>query len=488
MSDPAPVPVRVNAVLNGLSENPALPTEMVHRMVAYRDDFGHVAGRADLTADLIAEIMATGRYPLLCSLARNRHLPDGVRLQLAEHADPLIRGALVAGGEHGGRELFERLINDPNKHVRTCLAESDAVPMDLRARLAYDSDPEIRAALAGRWTRAPAAVHRILLTDPVASVRAAACPTYRARAPHPVPPADLFADLLDDPVTRAGVVRHLDLTADMSLRLATDPDHKVRAQVAAHPQLPADLRDRLAEDPRAQVRVAIFARPDTPEPIRHGIHAALQQNIRGLIEETDGLDDEATLRKIEDYAAAMNLRTLHLTWVSADALTYVASPYVCFRRSAAHSRTLPSEAVIRLLDDDESIVRTTMARHAPHLVDVATAERIDREFRPAKRKRWRPADDFTFPAHVLRRFAVDPDPWMRCLGPRDPDLPPVLAEQLARDIDGTVRRVVATHPNLPVAALTALLADPIGGVARAAATSPTLPVAEMDRVLQLAGL
>ncbi|MEU7616640.1 hypothetical protein AB0B27_11130 [Micromonospora rifamycinica] len=53
---------------------------------------------------------------------------------------------------------------------------------------------------------------------------------------------------------------------------------------------------------------------------------------------------------------------------------------MCFRRSAARNPALPADAVIRLLDDDSG-VRTTMATHAPHLVDPATAERIDRDFR-----------------------------------------------------------------------------------------------------------
>ncbi|MDT5028550.1 MAG: hypothetical protein QOE61_4976 [Micromonosporaceae bacterium] len=488
MSDAAPVRVNVSAALEGLAENPALPAEMVRRLFAYRRGFGHVAKRADLTADLIAEIMATDHHWLLHSLALNRHLPDDVRLRLAEHVDSSVRAALVIGGEHGGRELFDRLINDPDRRVREYLAQSEAVPADLRARLAHDPDPQIRATLACWWPEAPEAVRRILLTDPVGAVRAAACGTYYARLPHPVPPADLHIDLFDDPVTRAGVVRYLDLAADTSLRLATDPDDEVRQELAAHPQLPPDLRDQLAEDSSARVRVAIFARPDTPEPIRYRIYSDLQQDTGRLIDQMDGLDDESMLRKLEDHIAVIELRNLYLAWVSADPLPHIASPYVCFRYSAARSHSLPPEAVMRLLNDDESIVHTTMAHHAPHLVDLDAAERIDREFRPDKRTNWRPADDFTFPTQVLRRFATDPDPRMRCLGPRDPDLPPDLAEQLARDTDSSVRHAVAPHPNLPTPALTALLADPVDWVARAAATSPTLPVADMDRLLRLAGV
>jgi hypothetical protein len=191
----------------------------------------------------------------------------------------------------------------------------------------------------------------------------------------------LVPGLLDDPVTRAGVVRHVTLAAETALRLAKDPDYEVRRQVAEHPQLPHDLRDRLAEDPCASVRVDIFARPDTPEPTRERIYFGIQQNSGPLIDVLDAdLDEDAFLQSVTDHLAAIELRHLDLAWVTVDPLPHVTSPYVAFRLSAACSRSLPPDTVMQLLNDDESIVRTTMATHAPHLVDLATAERIDREF------------------------------------------------------------------------------------------------------------
>ncbi|WP_225854961.1 hypothetical protein [Micromonospora noduli] len=186
--------------------------------------------------------------------------------------------------------------------------------------------------------------------------------------------------------------------------------------------------------------------------------------------------------------AVGELRYLRLDWVTADPLPYVSSPYICFRRSAARSRALPADAVIRLLNDDDSGVRTTMATHAQHLVDLTTAERIDREFQPDKKTNWRPAGEFTFPPQTLRRLATDPDPRMRCLAPRDLDLPVELAERLATDPDSEVRHAIAGHPNLPIHVRRALLADPSEWIAHATAAAPTLPVAEMDRLLTLAGV
>ncbi|EEP74649.1 hypothetical protein MCAG_04976 [Micromonospora sp. ATCC 39149] len=489
MADDAPTPVHLSKVLDGLAENPALPASMVCRLVGYRRGSGYVATRADLTLDLIEEILTSGHHWLLHSLALNPRLPNTVRMRLAAHNDPAIRAALAARARDAPRDLYERLIDDPDTRVRSYLAERDDVPADLLAQLAGDPDPQVRTTLARWWTQAPETVRRILLTDPVGEVRAAACTTYYARSPHPVPPPDLVTGLLADPVTRAGAVRHAILTPELAARLAGDPDHQVRRQLAEHPQLPPPVRDQLTDDPSANVRVGIFGRRDTPEPARHRIFEDIQQGERPLTDLLDDeLDDDALLQQVEDHMALAELRCLRLDWVTADPLPHLSSPYICFRRSAARSRTLPADAVIRLLNDDDSGVRTTMATHAPHLVDPATAERIDREFQPDKKTNWRPADDFTFPPQTLRRLATDPDPRMRCLAPRDEDLPVELAERLATDPEIVVRHAVAGHPNLPVHVRRTLLADPNEWVAHATAAAPTLPVPEMDRLLTLAGI
>ena len=489
MVDGVLAPIHLTKVLDGLAQNPALPGGLVRRLTHYRRGFGHVALRPDLTLEVIEEILASGHRWLPHSLALNRQLPHAVRMRLAAHADPGIRAALVVGARDASRELCERLIDDPDTRVRAELAERDDVPADLLARLARDPDPEVRATLGRWWTQAPEAIRRVLLADPVDRVRAAACSTYYARLPHPVPPPDLVAGLLHDPATRAGAVRHAALTPQLASRLAGDPDHQVRRQVAEHPQRPGQLRDLLAEDPSARVRVGVFGRRDTPESVRHRISTDIQQRDRPLTALPDGdHDHDALLQQLEDHMAVVELRHLRVGWVTADPLPYVSSPYICFRRSAARSRSLPADAVRRLLNDDDSGVCTTMATHAPHLVDPVTAERIDREFRPDKKTNWRPADAFMFPPQTLRRLAADADPRMRCLAPRDPDLPAELAERLGADPDSAVRRAVAGHPNLPAHARSTLLADPSEEVAHAAATAATLPVADMDRLLILAGV
>ncbi|KJY18261.1 hypothetical protein VR44_39615, partial [Streptomyces katrae] len=211
MSDAIPPPVHLDKVVDGLAENPALPSELVHRLLGYRKGLGRVAKRPDLSDGVIAQIIATDDHWLTHSLALNRSLPQAFRMILAEHPDPAIRRALVVAADGAPRELFELLLDDSDPQVREHLAASDHMPADLRTRLAADPDPRVRATLAQWWTTAPEPVRRLLLTDPDDSVRAGACATYFRRLPHPVPPADLVADLLADPVTRAGAVRHCSL-------------------------------------------------------------------------------------------------------------------------------------------------------------------------------------------------------------------------------------------------------------------------------------
>ncbi|MFD4636728.1 hypothetical protein ACFWN2_05395 [Lentzea sp. NPDC058436] len=469
-------PVHLQKALEGLALNPVLPEGLVRRLIAHRR--GEVAARPDLTTGLIDEMIGTGEPRLLRALAFNERLPESFRLRLARHPDAAVLAALAAGCRHGtAREVFELLLTASEPTTRKFLAENKAMPDDLRERLAADPSAEVRATLARHWPAAPEHVRRALLTDADDGVREAACSAHHPGLPLP----DLVPALLADPVTRAGVVRHLALDERTARWLAQDPDADVRVELARHPRLPAELRDVLGADANPRVRVGVFQRQDTPEPLRAAIHADL-----GAVPLSFGGDEQ-----LERAVASGELRMLRLEWVRADPLPHVGSPYPCFRASAASSHeALPPEAVARLLADDEQDIRWIMAEHAPHLVDAATAERMDREFNPADTNfaPWRPADVLRFPAQVLRRFATDPDPRMRCLAPRDPDLPGGIAAALAADPAAEVRHAVAGHHNLPEHALVALLDDPDERTVHAAAGSLWLPVREMERLLRLAEL
>ncbi|WP_426512852.1 hypothetical protein ACPPVO_20740 [Dactylosporangium sp. McL0621] len=170
----------LEALVDGLSANPALPSAMVERLLRYGQGFGRVAGRPDLSAGQVEAILGSTHPWLRRTLALNEHLDAAVRLRLAADDDPAIRRAVAGRAPASARELFERLIRDPAPDVRRELARTDRVPHDLRARLAHEPDPDVRAELAKWWTQAPEPARRTLLTDPENRVRAAASPALPA--------------------------------------------------------------------------------------------------------------------------------------------------------------------------------------------------------------------------------------------------------------------------------------------------------------------
>lgn len=147
--------MQLEALVDGLSANPALPSAMVERLLRYGKGFGRVAGRPDLSAGQVEAILESTHPWLRHTLALNEHLDAAVRLRLAADDDPVIRRAVAGRAPASARELFERLIGDPAPDVRRELAWTDRVPDDLRARLAHDPDPGVRAELAKCWTQAP---------------------------------------------------------------------------------------------------------------------------------------------------------------------------------------------------------------------------------------------------------------------------------------------------------------------------------------------
>lgn len=463
------------SILGGLADNPALPADLISELIRFRR-VPRVANRPDLTPALVEEIIATDDSTRILALARHGRLPGPDRLRLAAHGNPWLRRAAIRNWA-APREVFARLAADPDVDVRADVARNEHAPDDVRAGLLADPEPHVRAELGGYWPAAPVAVRRALLTDPVDTVRRAAC-----AAP---PPEDLLPALLADRVTRQFVVRYALLDHDLAVELATDEDDEVRLAVADHPALPPAALDLLATDRRSWIQVRIFARPDTPEPTRAAIHAAVMADP-DLLERYPRnryVDPEVEERDTDLFMAQLELRGLRLTWVTANPLPYADSPYPSFRASAAAGAGLPEDAVRRLLDDPDHRVRLTMLRNAPDPVDPATAERFEREYQPDKLfGGWRPADTVTFPPETLRRFATDPDATMRRLASRDPDLPPELAARLAVDPDASVRRAIAEHPKLPIHALLGLLAD--DQTAFAAARSPILPVDRMRQLIE----
>ncbi|WP_331721126.1 hypothetical protein [Streptomyces sp. NBC_00454] len=253
----------LDAELNALATQEDLPADLLRRLLPHPAARRSIALlRRDLTEDVIEEIIRLGSVR---TLAANSSVPPQIRAHLAEHAEPSVRCAVAAsvGDEPPG--LLSRLADDPDPSVRSFLAMNEHLPPELLARLASDVEPSVRSSVTQHRRDAPDAVRRTLLADADPDIRRAAVHAY-------VPPADLLARLLADPVTRAAAVQHTTPTRE----LATDLDSDVREAIAAHPDLPVDLRDLLANDPDAFVRNAIVARADTPPALRERLVAGLE--------------------------------------------------------------------------------------------------------------------------------------------------------------------------------------------------------------------
>ncbi|SEL21255.1 hypothetical protein [Streptacidiphilus jiangxiensis] len=254
-----------DAELLELAVQEGLAPDLLSRLVRHDGARRQMAlSRRDLSLELAEEIIALGSAR---TLAANSSLPPGARALLVDHPQTEVRAALAANADDDPPGILVRLSQDPEPFVRSFLAMNDRLDPAVRARLATDPDREVRSSLARHWLDAPDEVRRALLTDPDSDVRRGAVHAYE-------PPPDLLPELLRDPVTRAGVVRHAEPTGD----LATDPDADVRRALARHPALSAHLRDLLAADPDVLVRDAVAARPDTPSALREELEPTLHSD------------------------------------------------------------------------------------------------------------------------------------------------------------------------------------------------------------------
>jgi hypothetical protein len=80
-------PVHLRKALEGLALDPALPEDLIRRLIAHREAPAELGARPDLTPELIDEMIADGRLRMPRSRASNDGLPGPVRLRLAAHPD-----------------------------------------------------------------------------------------------------------------------------------------------------------------------------------------------------------------------------------------------------------------------------------------------------------------------------------------------------------------------------------------------------------------
>lgn len=415
---------------------------------------------------------------------RRETLPDPVAIEILAHRDP--SAVLHLGRQRVSRAILDRIAADDDERIRNArgdfvrgmIERSTFVHIDdleealgrPRALLAADPDPVVRAAVADAWWERPADVHVALLTDAVPAVRAAA-----ARRGQPSVPLELQGFCLADPATRAHLAHYAQLTPELGMSLATDPDDEVRQAAARNPALPAEAVARLVTDSDPGVRGNIAQHRLVDAQTRDRLYVQLTE--------------EAKAGSVEAQVA-LEWNFLEPDWVCEEPLparlAYLESPHVVFRRALARSRDLPPEAWQRLDGDPDWRVR----RYAAMRPDASPAvlERFVREhgdggpFRPGL------VEHSNFPREVLPSFVDAADPRVRRLALHDAGLPQPLLARLAADPDVYVRRAAAGHPGLDEELFTVLLDDEDVDVVANAAANEALPVRWMRQILEAAGL
>lgn len=457
-----------SSALDGVAANPALPTPLLLRLIAF-DGGGHgppfqALHRTGLPEPAVAAVLAHPALDTRVEFAISGQAEPEQRARLADDPSPKVRAALARGPEwsHDHRKKVRplpdavcgRLLQDPEESVRSALLYSRHVAPSFLATLARHPDPAARRAALRVWDDLTPDEHATLLDDPDPEVRRSAalcaCPND----------AQLTAALLRDPAALPEALRRGLLGRADAERLLAEGIHLL--ELAANPSLPADLVDRLAVDPDDGVRLAVSLRPELTEAQRAAIDYTVTPYARGDV----------------DWVAAgiADPNVLHRAATSA---------HLLLRRAAARSPHLPPELLRHLAKDPDDLVRTHLAVYhpdTPEEVLMSVYARLGGTF-----SAWMATGHPRFPREGLAaRYADHPKGIYRQLAVRDPAAGPDLIERLSHDPDVWTRQAAACDPRLPLPRLLEALTLP--ELACSAGTNPALPPSEMVRVMDEAGV
>ncbi|MFD7030080.1 Mucin-2 [Streptomyces sp. NPDC059917] len=455
------------SALDGVARNPALPTPLLLRLLAF-DGGGdgpprHALQRADLPERAVAVILAHPNPRTRIEFAMSAGAGPAQRSRLVDDPSPRVRAALAYGPEwHTPRttvaplpdDVCARLLDDPDPAVRAALLDSPYLAPPFTASLAAHPDPVARRSAARAWEELAPAERSALLADPDPDVRRAAALGACRRD------ADVTAALLRDPGSAAEALRHGLLHRADAERCVAEGRHL--SALAENPSLPADLVERLAVDPDGDVRLAVSLRPEWDEARRMSIDFTAREFDRGDVAWVrDGLTDPEVLRRA------------------------ATSTHPLLRRAAARSPHLPPDLLHLLARSGDPLVEALLCVHhpdAPEQVLMRVYARLGGTF-----SAWMAQTHPRFPrAGLAARFADHEDGAYRRLAVRDPAATPALIERLSHDPEVWTRQAAAADPRLPLHRLREALHVP--ELASGAGANPALPEAEMAAVLARAGV
>ncbi|GHE43950.1 hypothetical protein [Streptomyces capitiformicae] len=502
----------MNHVLCGLAANPALPSELVDRLIAVADDdVDHeLAGRADLS-----------RAQAVALAARDEGI--GVRLAYegrltAADVDPTAQplAALALLDEGAGRPEWARLLMvDPVVTHREKLAACPGLPPDVVETLTSDSDvqvvaelafwcaPDVAARLAGHphaEVRRAVAANEATPPDVLAALisgdgltparRCLVCDREKPPFTHspdcPKPDCDLPPGASCDGSHESTV--HNTLLAALENRatpteavvgFVDHPSMLLRQALASRAGLPSEAYARLAEDPTPWVRGKLAENPAIHDALIRTLADDRAPDVRRDLAHNPRVPLDVLTRLAAHTRIGPTLLP-RIASASASEVTELAhSPEPAMRMFLAQRRDLPAGIRDLLADDPDAKVVRSIAAH-PGLSEARLRAMVER-----------------YGAQVLAGVAANPDAAPALLEQVTRHTPPVRKtfREVARHpratppallaclTDDRARPLAAAHPALPPTTVAELLTDPDWVVVEAAAANPSLPRTVMTKLL-----
>ncbi|MDT0567310.1 hypothetical protein RM704_07515 [Streptomyces sp. DSM 3412] len=501
----------MDPLLCGLAVNPALPAELVDRLIALAD--------ADVDDELAHRAGLTRAQAITLA---SRDVGNGMRLAYegvlaAGDVDPTAqpRVALALLDEGVGDPAWARLLAaSVAVETRERLAACPGLPPDVVETLAADPDIRVVVELA-LWAEPDVAAR--LAGHPHAEVRRAVA-LNEATPPEvlaalvggeDLPPARhcLVCDREEPPFAHGPDCPRLD--CDLRPGSSCDGTHEstaldiLRAGLE-NPATPAEVAAGFADHPSALLRRAVAARPGLPPQAYARLAADRTPGTRADLAANPGIDDALIHALADDTAPDVRRALAHnprvpldvlaglvaTTRIGATPLPRIASataaeveelarsPHAAVRVLPARRRDLPAGIRDALADDPDAKVVTAVAAH-PGLSEARLHAMVDRH--GVQVLTGAAANPDATPA-FLERVARHRPPVRKALReiarhPRAtaPALLPCLADERARPL-------AARHPALPPTVVVELLSDPADPVAEAAAANPSLPLAVMEEL------
>ncbi|MFE2685731.1 hypothetical protein [Streptomyces mirabilis] len=504
----------MNPILCGLAANPALPSELVDRLITVADDeiATELAARPDLSHAQALALAARAEDTAV-------HLAYEGRLTSADIdpvAQPQAALALLDTGA-GLPEWARRFATDPVTERREKLAACPDLPPDVTDTLAADSEitvvselalwttpdmaarlarhphAEVRRAVAANEATPPSVLEMLLTGDGLPPARRClVCDRERTPAAHTRPhehehqhqhPAD------DLPPGAFCTGSHESTVHDMWRQALSNPATPARAaagfaghssallrwSLAARPDLPPEVWGRLAGDPLPGTRADLAENPAVDATHLRALATDVSPDVRRSLAHNPRvpLDLLTSLAGTTKIGATLLPRIAAATPAEVESLA--TSPDPAVRMLLAARRDLPPGIRDALAADTDAKVLKSIAPH-PGLSEARLRDMIDRHgIRVLAKVATNPDASPSLLEHVTRHDPPVRKAFREVARHRNATAPSLLACLTDRQ----ARPLAAAHPSLPVPVIVELLSDAEERVAEAAAANPSLPSAMM---------